>query len=87
MNINEIKSRVRIEVVISDYVNLESIGIDRFRGLCPFREESKPSFTVYADTRSFYCYGCGAGGDVINFLMKIENISFIEAIKKLKKYM
>lgn len=87
MDIQELKNKIRIEDVISKYVYLIPIGEDRFRGLCPFHGESKPSFTVYADTQSFYCFGCGVGGDVISFLMKIENIDFKDAIKKIKKYM
>jgi DNA primase len=87
MDIKELKQKIKIKEIISKYVNLTSIGTDRYRGCCPFHNETKPSFTVYSDTQSFYCYGCGIGGDVINFLMKIEKIDFKEAIRNLKKYL
>ena len=51
--------------------------------LCPFHSEKTPSFHVYTDTQSFYCFGCGAGGDVITFTKKIENLEYIETIKLL----
>lgn len=50
-------------------------------GLCPFHNEKTPSFTVYPDTRSFYCFGCGAGGDVITFVRRIDNLDYVEAVK------
>lgn len=84
MDIKELKNKIKIEEIISKYVNLTFIGTDRYRGFCPFHEETKPSFTVYADTQSFYCYGCGKGGDVIDFLMRAESNSFKEIIDILK---
>ena len=50
-------------------------------GLCPFHNEKTPSFTVYPDTNSFYCFGCGAGGDVISFIRRIDNLDYVEAVK------
>lgn len=50
-------------------------------GLCPFHGEKTPSFNIYTESGSFYCFGCGAGGDVITFIMKIENLDYVEAVK------
>lgn len=80
--ISELSSRLDIEAVVSPYVKLKRQG-RRFTGLCPFHSERSPSFTVYADTCSFYCFGCGAGGDAIAFIRKIENMEYIEAVKLL----
>lgn len=78
----EIKYKNPIDDVISSYVNLKRAGRN-LNGLCPFHNEKTPSFTVYTDTSSFYCFGCGAGGDVFGFIRKIENLDYIEAVKKL----
>ena len=75
----------RIEDIVSEYTVLVLIGKNRLRGLCPFHDDSKPSFTVYIDTQSFYCFGCGIGGNVINFLKKIKNIDSVQAIRELKR--
>ncbi len=80
--INEIKYRNDIETVISQYVNLKRRG-KNLVGLCPFHGEKTPSFTVYPETASFYCFGCGAGGDVFTFTGLIENLDYIESIKLL----
>ena len=80
--INEIKYRNDIESVISPYVNLKRRG-KNLVGLCPFHNEKTPSFTVYPENGSFYCFGCGAGGDVFSFVKLIENLDYIEAIKLL----
>ncbi len=80
--IMEIKYKNPIDDVISSYVNLKRAGRN-LNGLCPFHNEKTPSFTVYTDTSSFYCFGCGAGGDVFGFIRKIENLDYIEAVKKL----
>ncbi len=80
--IEELRDRNDIEGVISSYVNLKRQG-KLLKGLCPFHNEKTPSFTVYRDTRSFYCFGCGAGGEVITFIRRIENLDYIEAIKLL----
>ena len=71
-----------IESVIAGYVDLRRRG-KTLTGLCPFHNEKTPSFTVYPDTSSYYCFGCGAGGDVINFVRHIENLDYIEAVKLL----
>lgn len=80
--LEELKTRVDIESVISPYVNLRKRG-RTFVGLCPFHSEKTPSFTVYPDTQSFYCFGCTAGGEIITFTMRIENLDFAEAVKSL----
>ena len=69
-----------ITEVISGYVNLKRKGRNPV-GLCPFHNEKSASFTVYPETDSFYCFGCGAGGDVITFTMRIENLDYIDAVK------
>ena len=78
--INEVKERNDITDVIGSYVNLKRNGRTS-KGLCPFHSEKTPSFTVFSDTSSFYCFGCQTGGDVIGFIRKIENLDYVEAIK------
>ena len=78
--IHELQEKVDIEEVVSSHVNLKRRG-KTLTGLCPFHNEKTPSFTVYPDTRSFYCFGCGAGGDVITFIRRIENLDYVEAVK------
>lgn len=80
--INEIKYRNDIEAVISPYVTLKRRG-KNLVGLCPFHNEKTPSFTVYPENGSFYCFGCGVGGDVFTFVKLIENLDYIDAIKLL----
>ncbi|MBO4935091.1 MAG: DNA primase [Clostridia bacterium] len=80
--LRSIKERCPIEETISRYVTLKPNG-SRFVGLCPFHSEKTPSFTVFSDTQSFYCFGCGAGGDVITFVMREESLDYPEAVKLL----
>ena len=80
--IREIKYRNDIEQVISPYVTLRRRG-KNLVGLCPFHGEKTPSFTVYPESGSFYCFGCHVGGDVFTFTKLIENLEYIEAIKLL----
>lgn len=68
--------------VISSYVTLKKRGRNMV-GLCPFHGEKTPSFNIYTETDSFYCFGCGAAGDVISFIMKIDNLDYVEAVKYL----
>ncbi len=82
--IEELKNRCRIEDVISSYVTLKRAGAN-YTGLCPFHSEKTPSFTVFSATSSFYCFGCGAGGDVISFIMRAENLDYREALEFLAK--
>lgn len=76
------QERIDIEDVISSYVNLKSRG-KTLVGLCPFHNEKTPSFTVYPESRSFYCFGCGAGGDIISFVRRMDNLDYVEAVKSL----
>ncbi len=80
--IEEIKERNDIEEVISRYVSLKRAG-SVFSGSCPFHSERTPSFTVFPSTQTYYCFGCGAGGDVVSFVMNAENLSYVEAITML----
>ena len=78
--IEDIRARCDIETIIQSYVTLRKTGTNE-KGLCPFHSERTPSFTVYPATQSFYCFGCGAGGDVITFIMKIENLDYRGAVE------
>ena len=80
--LQELKFKTDIEDVISGYVSLKKRG-NTSVGLCPFHNEKTPSFTVYNDTQSFYCFGCGAGGDAVTFIKKIENLDYMDAVKAL----
>ncbi len=80
--IDEIIFRNDIEQVIGSYVSLKRAG-SNLNGLCPFHNEKTPSFTVFPGTKSFYCFGCGAGGDVITFIMRTENLNYREALELL----
>lgn len=80
--IEEIKSRVDIVELAGEYLTLKKAGRN-YLGLCPFHSEKTPSFTVNREKQIFYCFGCGAGGNAITFLMKITNKTFPEAIKEL----
>jgi DNA primase len=78
----QLRNANSIETIMSSYTNLKRRG-HNYVCLCPFHSEKTPSCTIYVDTQSFYCFGCGAGGDVITFIMKSENLSYIEAVKYL----
>ena len=80
--IEEVRSRNDIVDVISSYVKLQKKGSSYF-GLCPFHNEKSPSFSVSREKQMYYCFGCGAGGNVFTFLMEYENYSFQEALKYL----
>ena len=80
--IEEIRYRSDIEEVIGSYVTLKRAGSNR-NGVCPFHSEKTPSFTVFPATKSFYCFGCGAGGDVVTFIQKIENLDYVAALEML----
>ncbi len=82
--IEEIKFRCDVQDVIGSYVTLKRAG-SNLNGLCPFHSERTPSFTVFPATRGFYCFGCGAGGDVITFIMKRENLDYRSAVELLAK--
>ena len=81
---DKVKDRLDIVEVVSEYVNLNKTG-KNYQGLCPFHQEKTPSFTVNPDNQFYYCFGCGKGGDIFNFIMEIENITFYESLKLLAK--
>lgn len=78
--IAELKYRSDIAEIASQYMQLKRRGRNLV-GLCPFHGEKTPSFNIYTENGSFYCFGCGTGGDVITFIMKIENLDYMEAVK------
>lgn len=80
----ELRSRADIESIVSAYVSLKRKG-KILTGLCPFHNEKTPSFTVYPETQSYYCFGCGNGGDVITFIKNIENLDYVEAVRFLSE--
>ncbi|MDE6426766.1 MAG: DNA primase [Ruminococcus sp.] len=71
-----------VENVIGSYIQVKKRGRN-YLCSCPFHSEKTPSCTIFPETQTFYCFGCGAGGDVITFIMKIENLDFVEAVKSL----
>ena len=79
--VNEVLQAVKIEEVISDYIQLKRVG-KRYAGVCPFHNDRDPSLSVNTEKGFFHCFGCGVGGNAINFVMKAENISFKEALAK-----
>ena len=83
MDVDELKSRVGIAQVVARYVLLRRQGNYQF-GLCPFHSERTPSFTVSDVKRFYHCFGCGAHGDVLDFVMAIERIDFSAALARLK---
>ena len=82
--IEDVRNRNDIVDVISSYVNLKRAG-SNYNGLCPYHNEKTPSFTVFPATQSFYCFGCGAGGDAISFTMKAENLEYVAAVEFLAR--
>jgi len=77
-----IRDRIDLVELVSDYVRLERAGRN-FKGLCPFHTEKTPSFHVSPALNRFHCFGCGASGDAFEFLMRIEGLSFREAMRRL----
>ncbi|GMG96057.1 DNA primase [Tepidimicrobium xylanilyticum] len=78
--IERIHDTVDLIDVVSKYIQLKKTG-SNYVGLCPFHNEKTPSFTISESKQLFHCFGCGEGGDVISFIMKIENLSFVEAVR------
>ena len=79
----EVRDRARIDEVIGEYVALRRAGAGSLKGLCPFHDEKTPSFNVRPTHGTFHCFGCGEGGSVIDFVMKIEVVGFVEAVERL----
>ncbi|MEU5567743.1 DNA primase [Micromonospora musae] len=78
-----VRERTSIEEIISETVTLRSAGGGNLKGLCPFHDEKSPSFNVSPARNVWYCFGCGAGGDAIKFLMDADHLSFVEAVERL----
>src|SRR6266851_4014269 len=79
-----VKQQADIVRVVGEYVRLKKTGKD-FSGLCPFHQEMTPSFTVSPIKQIFYCFGCGMGGDVYNFVMGLEKCEFPEAVRSSRR--
>ncbi|HEY7598157.1 MAG TPA: DNA primase [Actinophytocola sp.] len=82
-DIAQVRERTRIDDFVGEYVSLRRAGGGALKGLCPFHDEKTPSFNVRPTHGTFHCFGCGEGGDVIAFLMKIDHLSFVEAVERL----
>jgi DNA primase len=82
-DIAELREKARIDEVVSEYVTLRPAGGGSLKGLCPFHDEKSPSFNVNPQRQFFHCFGCGEGGDVISFLMKIDGLGFTETVERL----
>jgi DNA primase len=82
-DIAEVRERNRIDEVVGEYVALRRAGADSLKGLCPFHDEKSPSFNVRPGHGTFHCFGCGEGGSVVDFMMKIEHLGFVEAVERL----
>ena len=80
--IEEVRTRNDVVDLIGNYIKLTKKGSSYF-GLCPFHNEKSPSFSVSRDKQMYYCFGCGAGGNVFTFVMEYENYTFVEAVKYL----
>ncbi len=76
-----VKQQVDIVKIVEGYIRLRKAGATNYSGLCPFHKEKSPSFNVHAVRQFFHCFGCGVSGDVFTFVEKIENVSFLEAVK------
>ncbi|GAA1968809.1 DNA primase [Nocardioides panacihumi] len=82
-SITEVREKARIEDVVSQFVTLRNAGSGSLKGLCPFHDEKSPSFNVTPARGYYHCFGCGEGGDVIDFMMKIDALSFGETVERL----
>ncbi|NDA50415.1 MAG: DNA primase, partial [Actinobacteria bacterium] len=78
-----VRERASIDDVVREYVTLKTAGGGSLKGLCPFHDEKSPSFHVTPSRGMWYCFGCGEGGDVINFVQRMDHLSFAETIEKL----
>ncbi len=86
-DIAEVREKARIDDVVSSYVTLRNAGGGSMKGLCPFHDEKSPSFNVTPARQMYYCFGCGAGGDVIKFVMETDGLGFTETVERLaEKY-
>lgn len=84
-SVDQIKDRLDISEVLSEYVKLKPSGAGRFKVLCPFHNEKTPSLMVSKDRQTWHCFGCGKGGDMFSFVQEIEGVEFPEALRILAK--
>ena len=82
-DIQAVKERASLEDVVREHVTLRGAGVGSLKGLCPFHEERTPSFTIRPAVGYFHCFGCGEGGDVLDFIQKIDHLTFAEAVERL----
>jgi DNA primase len=82
-DVRAVREAVPIDTVVSEYLQLRNAGGGNFKGLCPFHDEKTPSFQVSPAKGLYYCFGCEAGGDTLDFVMKLEHITFTEAVERL----
>lgn len=82
-DIAEVREKARIDDVVSEYVTLKRAGGGSLKGLCPFHDEKTPSFNVNPSRQFWHCFGCGEGGDVISFVMKVDGLTFTETVERL----
>lgn len=85
--ISEVKSKIDLELIASEYLDLKKTNgwTGDYTAICPFHKEKTPSFRIVTRKQMFCCYGCGTGGDVFDFIMKIKGFNFIESIEYLAK--
>src|SRR5690606_14530201 len=82
-DIASVRERAPIEDIVGQHVTLKSAGVGSLKGLCPFHDERSPSFHVRPGAGRWHCFGCGEGGDVIEFVMRIDGLPFAEAVEYL----
>lgn len=82
-DVKAVRDAVPIDAVVSDYLQLRNAGGGNLKGLCPFHDEKSPSFQVSPSKGLYHCFGCQAGGDTLDFVMKIDHLSFSEAVERL----
>src|SRR5690554_7958103 len=82
-DIDEVRARINLRDIVGDYVTLKGAGVGSFKGLCAFHEERSPSFHVRPQAGFYHCFGCGEGGDVFTFLLKMDHVSFSEAVGRM----
>ncbi|NNC10759.1 DNA primase [Planctomonas sp. JC2975] len=82
-DVDEVKARTNIADIVGDYVTLKTAGVGSLKGLCPFHDERSPSFQVRPGVGLYHCFGCGVGGDVYEFLMNMDHVTFADAVERL----
>src|SRR5690606_285587 len=82
-DIASVRERAPIEDIVGQHVTLKSAGVGSMKGLCPFHDERSPSFHVRPGVGRWHCFGCGEGGDVIEFVMRMDGLPFAEAVEYL----